>query len=94
MPDRLFRFRQPESAAKGDYALGVVGADPIDPHSSQGFPLFGLVRRPGNDSRVYPVGASDQIFIDVRDVLPEVWCVERLLASGWWREYNALLRNS
>jgi hypothetical protein len=50
----------------------AVGADAIDADVSQRLPLIGVVSGPGDDSGVDGVRARNELFIDVRNLLPQI----------------------
>ncbi len=50
----------------------AIRANAVHAELVQGFPLVGIVRGPGDDSRVDGMGAHDQLFIDERHLLPEI----------------------
>ena len=50
----------------------AIGADAINADPPQGFPVVGVVGRPGNYSRVDRVRARDEVLVDERDLLPQI----------------------
>lgn len=71
MPDRLFRMRWFGSAAKGDHALGIIGANAVHSGSDEAGDVGVAVGGPGDEP---PAGAMElvhQCLIDHDLVLPE-----------------------